>query len=98
MSETVGKLVSKQLPYLGLNTSPGPPISRGRGDVIRALKTLGLWDAEIVEGEVWRAYGDTGPDEFFIGKLGTKARRFCFEGETVRIIVLPVEEKEDDSR
>ena len=80
---TVGELVRK--------TENGPMMTSYE----RALRDLGIWDAEVLEGEVYRVYGEPEcPDEFWIGELGRSfSAKIADEGQRIRIIVLPQEEK-----
>ncbi len=110
MSErkTVGKVIERAVSDAAYNAghdsmTPGAhAASSAFGECMRTVRAAipGLWGAEIVEARYFR--GDLGVhDGFFTDELAAldyKELLGLKDGQRVRIIILPLEEKEDDSR
>jgi hypothetical protein len=69
----------------------------GCQDMVSHLKPLGIWDAEVLEGQIIKGYDEDGEDRFGIAPLDGKLP-YVWVGthdEVVRVIVL--KEAEDDT-
>lgn len=108
MSETVGELINRAISDAAWGaghdsmTPSAHAASSAWGRCMRVVRAAipGLWDTEIVEATYGRGDYET-YDAFFTDKLAAldyEALLGLKDGQRVRIIILPLEEKEDDSR
>ena len=92
---TVGELVKGETRPMGL--APGEHLRMvGREDIRRALRDLGIWDAEVLEGEMYYDSDRVLSLEPVLSDKGNWSSRGYSEGDRVKVFVIPQEEDSAD--